>query len=100
MNNDDLAERLRLPSFSKRDHLAAADRIEQLVATCDELEAKLAKALTELKMLIDVSTLMQSSAAYDKRRHQNIITDTVWGQWAKQLKFARTTLAELKGNNT
>ena len=34
--SDDLAERLRLPSFSKRDRLAAADRIE-------ELEAKLAQ---------------------------------------------------------
>ena len=34
--SDDLAERLRLASFSKRDRLAAADRIE-------ELEAKLAQ---------------------------------------------------------
>lgn len=29
---DDLAERLRLPSFSKRDRLAAANRIEELAA--------------------------------------------------------------------
>ena len=54
MNTTDkiLADRLRRPSFSKRDRLAAADRIEQLAAINEELsncvavlEAKLAKAV-------------------------------------------------------
>ena len=37
--SDTLAERLRLPSFSKRDRLAAADRIEELEAVLQELDA-------------------------------------------------------------
>lgn len=61
----------------------------------EELEAKLAKVTTELKVLTDVSTFMQSSAYYDKRRYQSMITDTVWSQWSKQLKFAKGTIAEL-----
>lgn len=73
------------------------ERIEDLVAANDRLNADLERATTELKILIGVSTLMQSSASYDKRRHQNVITDTMWQQWSKQLKLARTTLAELKG---
>jgi len=118
---DDLMKRLRDPAFgtetTERNLMdKAADLIAELEANInikadfidatinqlaasdqriEELEAKLAKALIELKMLIDVSTLMQSSAAYDKRRHQNVITDTMWAQWAKQLKFARTTIVEI-----
>ena len=37
--SDNLAERLRLPSFSKRDRLAAADRIEELEAVLQEVAA-------------------------------------------------------------
>lgn len=37
--SDSLAERLRLPSFSKRDRLAAADRIEELEAVLREVDA-------------------------------------------------------------
>ena len=123
---DDLMDRLRGVTGGKLDYtntpnslrLAAADRIEQLEekllsATMDgydmakheyrdrieELEAKLEKVTTELKMLIDVSTLMQSSAFYDKRKYQSAITDTIWQQWSKQLKFSKGTIAKLKGQN-
>jgi hypothetical protein len=37
--SDGLSERLRLPSFSKRDRLAAADRIEELEAVLQEVAA-------------------------------------------------------------
>ena len=37
--SDNLAERLLLPSFSKRDRLAAADRIEELEAVLQEVAA-------------------------------------------------------------
>lgn len=37
--SDDLAERLRLPSFSKRDRLTAADRIDELEAVLQEVDA-------------------------------------------------------------
>ena len=47
--SDDLAERLRLPSFSKRYRLAAADRIEELEKQNASLEAKLAKAVEALQ---------------------------------------------------
>lgn len=72
MNNDDLAERLRLPSFSKRDRLAGADRIDELVATCEELEARLEKAVVTL----------------------------AWCARHEESEHARATLAELKGKDT
>ena len=37
--SDGLSERLRLASFSKRDRLAAADRIEELEAVLQEVAA-------------------------------------------------------------
>lgn len=91
----------------------AADRIEELEKACDEwaevsqsnyqraklAEAKLAKAVTELKMLTDVSKYMQSSTSHGKRRHITIITDTLWSQWSKQLRIALKFLAELKGQD-
>ena len=68
----------------------AEDRIE-------ELEAKLAKAVAGMTALTDVSTLMQSSASHNRFRHNTIVTDSIWSQWSTQLKFARTTLTEMKG---
>ena len=85
-------------------------RIEQLAAINEELEAKLskseallAKAVITLKLLADVSVMMQSSTSHDRFKHNTIITDSIWSQWSKQLKYARTILAELssptKGQN-
>ena len=37
--SDGLSERLRLPSFSKRDRLAAADRLDELEAVLREVDA-------------------------------------------------------------
>lgn len=74
---------------------ATAD-LEQAEARIEELEAKLAKAVTELKMLTDVSKFMQSSTSHNKHRHNTVITDTIWAQWSKQLRFALTALAALK----
>ena len=65
----------------------------------ERLEAKLAKVVADMKSLTAVSTLMQSSASHDSFRHNSIVTDSIWSQWSKQLKFARTTLAELKGTD-
>lgn len=76
--------------MNKNDLVKQQTRIE-------ELEAKLVKVMAELKVLVDISTFMQSSAYYDKRRYQSVITDTVWSQWSKQLKFAKSTLAESYG---
>lgn len=75
------------------------ERIEDLVAANDRLQSDLERVTTELKMLIDVSTLMQSSAFYDKRKYQSAITDTIWQQWSKQLKFSKGTIAKLEGQN-
>jgi len=65
----------------------------------EELEAKLAKAVITLKLLVDVSVMMQSATSHNKHRHNTVITDTMWAQWSKQLKYTRTTLAELKGQD-
>ena len=73
------------------------DRIEELEKRNASLEAKLAKAVAGMTALTDVSTLMQSSASHNRFRHNTIVTDSIWSQWSTQLKFARTTLAELKG---
>ena len=70
------------------DYKAASDRIE-------ELEAKLAKTVITLKLLVDVSVMMQSATSHNKHRHNTVITDTMWAQWSKQLKYTRTALAEL-----
>ena len=71
--------------------------LEQAEARIEELEAKLAKAVTELKMFTDVSKLMQSATSHNKHRHNTVITDTMWAQWSKQLRFALTALAALNG---
>ena len=68
-----------------------------LIARIEELEAKLAKAVWDMKVLIDVSTLMQSSSTHNKFRHNTIVTDSIWAQWSKQLKSARTAFAKLEG---
>jgi hypothetical protein len=67
-------------------------------AAMADLEAKLAKVLVEMRLLIDVSVLMQTSGSYNRHRHQHEITDTIWSQWSKQLKTARNTLASLQGD--
>ena len=91
--SDDLVKRLRVDDpWCQPKCDEAADRIE-------ELEAKLAKAVTELKMFTDVSNLMQSATSHNKHRHNTVITDTMWAQWSKQLRFALSTLAELKGQD-
>lgn len=74
-------------------------RIEELEAKLSKSEALLAKAVTELKMLTDVSKFMQSATSHNKHRHNTVITDTIWAQWSKQLRFARTALAELTGQD-
>ena len=76
-----------------------ADLAQMALDARKELEAKLAKAVTELKMFTDVSKLMQSATSHNKRRHNTVITDTMWAQWSKQLRFALTALAELKGQD-
>ena len=86
---EDLVKRLRT-SLSMLAQEEAADRIE-------ELEAKLAKAVAGMMALTDVSTLMQSSSSHNRFRHNTTVTDSIWSQWSTQLKFARTTLAELTG---
>ena len=73
--------------------------LEQAEARIEELEAKLAKAVIALKLLVDVSVMMQSATSHNKHRHNTVITDTMWAQWSKQLKYTRTTLAELKGQD-
>jgi len=74
---DNLVKRLRDPAFgtetTERNLMsAAADRIEQLAAINEELEAKLAKAVWAIEIMQDASDAMM-------------------------LYIARTTLAELKG---
>jgi uncharacterized protein (UPF0147 family) len=74
---DNLVKRLRDPAFgtetTERNLMsAAADRIEQLAAINEELEAKLAKAVEAIEIMQDASDAMM-------------------------LYIARTTLAELKG---
>lgn len=64
----------------------------------ESAEAKLAKAVAEMKSLTDASTLMQSSASYDRFKHNSIVTESIWSQWSKQLKFARTAIKELTGD--
>ena len=83
MNNDDLAERLRLPSFSKRDRLAGADRIDELVATCEELEAKLAECEARLEKALEALEDISGNGSAAGRNPQ-LMSDK-----------ARTTLAEL-----
>jgi len=73
--------------------------LEQAEARIVELEDKLVKAVITLKLLVDVSVMMQSATSHNKHRHNTVITDTIWAQWSKQLKYARTTLAELKGQD-
>jgi hypothetical protein len=75
------------------------DRIKELEAKLSKSEALLAKALGELKVFTDLSTYMQASASYNKRKHESSITDTIWSQWSRQLKYARTIVAELKGED-
>ena len=77
----------------------AMHRIEELEAKLSKREALLAKAVTELKMLTDVSKLMQSATSHNKHRHNTVITDTIWAQWSKQLRFAITALEKLKGQD-
>ena len=74
-----------------------ADLAQMALDARKELEAKLAKAVTELKMFTDVSKLMQSATSHNKHRHNTVITDTMWAQWSKQLRFALTALAALNG---
>ncbi len=62
-----------------------------------EYERRLAKAVADMKALTDVSTLMQSSASHDRFKRNTIVTDSIWSQWSRQLKFARTTFAKLTG---
>lgn len=71
-----------------------------LLTRIKELEEKLTNAVAGMTALTDVSTLMQSSASHNKFRHNTTVTDSIWSQWSKQLKFARTTLAELTGETT
>ena len=71
--------------------------LEQAEARIEELEAKLAKAVWDMKALIDVSTLMQSSSTHNRFSHNTIVTDSIWAQWSKQLKSAHTAFAKLTG---
>ena len=73
--------------------------LEQAEARIVELEDKLVKAVITLKLLVDVSVMMQSATSHNKHRHNTVITDTVWAQWSKQLKYTRTILAELEGQD-
>ena len=79
-----------------RDAYAEMDRIG--TEAVRDLDQKLAKISHTLQALIDASTYMQSSSAYNKHRHNNTITDAIWSQWAKQLRISRKRLAELKGD--
>ena len=76
-------------SWTHEQKNALADMIEKL-------EAKLERAMGELKSFTDVSLYMQSSSSYSKHRHENSVTDTIWSQWSKQMRSSRRTLAELK----
>ena len=85
--------------FAAREKLLlrlAGDKID-LASELAGVNGKLAKAVTELKMLTDVSVLMQSFASHDKHKHNTVVTDTLWAQWSKQLRFSRATIAALKG---
>ena len=97
--SDDLVKRLWESDEASALTNQAARRIEELEGKLSKSEALLAKALGELKVFTDLSAYMQASASYNKRKHESSITDTMWSQWSKQLKFARTTLAELKGED-
>ena len=77
----------------------ALDARKELEAKLSKSEALLAKAVITLKLLVDVSVMMQSATSHNKHRHNTVITDTMWAQWSKQLKYTRTTLAELKGQD-
>ena len=77
----------------------ALDARKELEAKLSKSEALLAKAVTELKMFTDVSKLMQSATSHNKHRHNTVITDTMWAQWSKQLRFTLTALAEMKGQD-
>ena len=95
--NNAIAEKISSSTDDLIDAHSLFDRIEDLVVANGKLEAKLAKVLGELKVFIDVSSYMQESASYNKRKHESSVTDTIWSQWSKQLKFSRATLAELSG---
>ena len=98
MNNDDLAERLRLPSFSKRDRLAGADRIDELVATCEELEAKLAECEARLEKAVESLTVID---ALDPEGFVNGCSQSALiGLVSRMGAIARTTIEEIKGSNT
>jgi hypothetical protein len=95
--SDDLIKRLReADSYNKKYyaldplHNEAADRIEQL-------EAKLAKAVTGLKPLVQICEMMRDGSGFCKGLYQHEVTDSQWSPWCKQIKNARTVLAELEG---
>ena len=74
--------------------IAASDRIEQLVATNEALEAKLAKAVEAMRETLDAiegynQTLPDEDGLYWDGANAGLI--------AQEIVSARTTLAEIKG---
>ena len=80
-----LVKRLRDTNggWASDEALAAADRIEQLAAACEELEAKLAKALR-----------VMMEAAEGQNDYSPLTGNTVETRYSKYL---RKVVAELKG---
>jgi hypothetical protein len=74
--------------------IAASDRIEQLVATNEALEAKLAKAVEAMRETLDAiegynQTLPDEDGLYWDGANAGLI--------AQEIVSARATLAEIKG---
>ena len=70
-----------------KDH---ADRIEQLAATCEELEAKLSESEALLAKAVEALQYMVNHAGQLERNE---------GIYWEATEIARTTLAELKGQD-
>jgi hypothetical protein len=86
--SDDLIKRLR--DFGHVDAYQAANIIEQLVATCEELEAKLDKAVVALRNLIHHTHNCEKELT-EKLHHQDFCGESL------PLTNARAVLAELEG---
>ena len=74
--------------------IAASDRIEQLVATNEALEAKLAKAVEAMRETLDAiegynQTLPDEDGLYWDGANADLV--------AQEIVSARATLAEIKG---